>query len=111
MKQRILDWVLTIEPYACGPTTNPGKSFAGLYPSVKLLSDEGKVLLLTQLYLELCLEAEQALRAARADIKMSPRAQSHHRWKEQPQLTNPASDEKRESAAPTIYSDTPKRTG
>jgi hypothetical protein len=37
-----------------------------------LLSDEGKVLLLAHLYLELRLNVEQALHAARADIMMAP---------------------------------------
>jgi hypothetical protein len=85
MKQGILDWVLAMEPEPSGQTTQSYAAFAGLYPSAKLLSDEGKVLLLAHLYLELRLTVEQALRAARADIMMAPRAQSHRRWEEQPQ--------------------------
>jgi len=86
MKQRISDWVLTIEPEPSGQTTQSCLAFTGLYPSAKLLSDEGKVLLLAHLYLELSLNAEQALRAARADIMMVPRAQTHRLWEEQPRL-------------------------
>jgi len=84
MKQPISDWVLAIEPEPSGQATQSGPAFAGRYPSAKLLSDEGKVLLLAHLYLELRLNAEQALRAARADIMMAPRAQTHRRWEEQP---------------------------
>jgi len=85
MKQRISDWVLAIEPEPSGQTPKPGPAFAGLYPNAKLLSDEGKVLLLTHLYLELRLNVEQAVRAARADMIMVPRAQTRRRWEEQPQ--------------------------
>ena len=53
MKQLILDWVLAIEPGLGGQTPQSGPAFAGLYPGAKLLSDEGKVLLLAHLYLEL----------------------------------------------------------
>ena len=85
MKQRILDWILAIGPELSGQTTQSYAGFAGLYPSARLLSDEGKVLLLAHLYLELRLDAEQALRAARADIIMAPTAQTHRLWEEQPQ--------------------------
>jgi hypothetical protein len=85
MKQQILDRVLAIEPEPNGQITNASQLLAGLHASVKLLSDEGKLLLLTQLYLELGLDVEPALRAARADAKMLPRAQTRHRWEEQPQ--------------------------
>jgi hypothetical protein len=54
---------------------------AELHADTKLLSDESKVLLLTQLYLELRLNVEQALRAARADITMPPKVQTHRLWK------------------------------
>lgn len=84
MKQQILDWVLTIGSGSSDQTIQSGQAFAGLYPGAKLLSDEGKVLLLAHLYLELRLTVEQALRAARADIMMAPRAQTHHLWEEQP---------------------------
>jgi hypothetical protein len=43
-------------------------SSAGLSAYTQFLSDESKVLLLAHLYLELCLNAEQAFRAARADV-------------------------------------------
>ena len=72
MKQRILDWVLTIGPESSDQATQSGQAFAEQYPNAKLLSDEGKVLLLAHLYLELRLNVEQALRAARADIMMAP---------------------------------------
>ena len=84
MKQRILDWVLTIEPEPSDQIIQSGPAFTGLYPSARLFSDEGKVLLLAHLYLELYLNAEQALRAARADLMMTSRAETHHRWEEQP---------------------------
>jgi hypothetical protein len=84
MKQRILDWVLTIEPEPSGQIKQSDPAFTGLYPSARLFSDEGKVLLLAHLYLELCLSAEQALRAAQADLLMTSRAQTHRRWEEQP---------------------------
>ena len=48
-----------------------------------MLSDESKVLLLAHLYLELRLNAEQALRAARADIMMASKVQSRRLWEEQ----------------------------
>jgi hypothetical protein len=82
MRQRILDWVLAIEAEPSGQTTQSYAAFAGVYPSAKLLSDEGKVLLLAHLYLELRLNVEQALRAARADIIMAPTAQIHRLWEE-----------------------------
>ena len=85
MKQPILDWVLAIGPESSNQTRQSGPAFAGLYPSAKLLSDEGKVLLLAHLYLELRLSVEQALRAARADIMMVPTAQIRRLWEEQPQ--------------------------
>ena len=85
MRQRILDWVLAIEPEPSGQITQSYAAFAEPYPSEKLLSDEGKVLLLAHLYLELRLNAEQALRAARADIMMAPRVQTRRLWEEQPQ--------------------------
>jgi hypothetical protein len=77
MKQLISDGVLTIEFGQSIQTTQSCLAFAGLYPDTKLLSDESKVLLLTHFYLELCLNPEQALRAAWADIMAAPRASSH----------------------------------
>jgi hypothetical protein len=70
MEQRISDWVLAIEPEPSGQTTRSGPAFAGHYPSAKLLSDESKVLLLAHLYLELRLNVEQVIRAARADRRL-----------------------------------------
>jgi hypothetical protein len=86
MEQRISDWVLAIEPEPNAQTTQSCLAFAGRSPNAKLLSNEGKVLLLAHLYLELNLNVEQALRAARADITTAPRAQTHRLWGEQPRL-------------------------
>jgi hypothetical protein len=86
MKQGILDWVLAIDSEPSGQTTQSDAAFARLYPSARLLSDEGKLLLLAHLYLELRLNADQALCAARADIMVAPRAQTHRLWEEQPRL-------------------------
>ena len=83
MEQRLSDWVLAIEPEPSAQTTESSPPFAGQYQCAKLLSDEGKVLLLAHLYLELSLNVEQALRAARADIMMVPRAQIRRLWEEQ----------------------------
>ena len=83
MEQRISDWVLAIEPEPSTQTTPSCLAFAGRYPSAKLLSDESKVLLLAHLYLELRLNAEQALRAARADMTMVSRVQNRRLWEEQ----------------------------
>ena len=58
---------------------------AGLSADVNLLSDESKLLLLTHLYLELRLNLEDALRAARADIIMTAKAQNHRLWVERRQ--------------------------
>jgi hypothetical protein len=88
MKQLISDWVLAIEPEQSGQSTKPCLAFAGLSAYTKFLSDESKVLLLAHLYLELCLNAEQALRAARADVMTATRcttAQTHRLLEEQPQ--------------------------
>jgi hypothetical protein len=73
MKQLISDWVLAIEPEQSGQSTIPCLAFGGLSAYAKFLSDESKVLLLAHLYLELCLNAEQALRAARADVMTAGR--------------------------------------
>jgi hypothetical protein len=77
MKQLISDGVLAIELEQSSQTTQSCLAFPRLYADTKLLSDESKVLILTYLYLELRLNAEQALRAARADIMKAPRASSH----------------------------------
>lgn len=84
MKQLISDWVLAIEPQPGGQTAQSCLPVAEVHPNTKLLSDEGKVLLLTHLYLELRLSVEQALRAARADLMMAPKAQTRRLWEEQP---------------------------
>lgn len=84
MKQLISDGVLAIELEQSSQTTQSCLAFPGLYADMKLLSDESKVLLLTYLYLQLRLNAEQALRAARADIMKAPRAQTHRLLEEQP---------------------------
>jgi hypothetical protein len=84
MKQLISDWVLAVEPEPGSQTAQSCRHVAELCPNPKLLSDEGKVLLLTHLYVELRLSVDQALRAARADIMMRPKAQTHRLWEEQP---------------------------
>jgi hypothetical protein len=68
MEQLISGEILASEPAASGQTLRSFQTFAGLYANTKLLPDESKVLLLTHLYLELRLNRDQALRAARADI-------------------------------------------
>jgi hypothetical protein len=85
MKQLISDEILAAKQKPSGQATPSFLAFAGLYADPKLLSDESKVLLLTQVYLELCLTVEQALRAARADIMIVPKAQIPRLWEEQPQ--------------------------
>jgi hypothetical protein len=70
------DGPLTIEPEQSGPSTKPCLAFAGLSADTKFLSDESKVLLLAHLYLELCLNAEQAFQAARADVMTATRSTS-----------------------------------
>ena len=72
MKELISEGVLAIELEQSSQTTQSCLAFA----DTKLLSDESKVLLLTHLYLKLRLNAEEALRAARADIMTVPRASS-----------------------------------
>jgi hypothetical protein len=81
MKQLISDWLLNTKPEPGVQASQPSLPFAGMYP--KMLSDEGKLLLLTQLYLELRLNAEQALRAARADLLITSKAQNRRLWVEQ----------------------------
>jgi hypothetical protein len=85
MKQLISDWVLATKPEPSGQTSQPSLAFAGIYADEKLLSDESKLLLLVHLYLELRLNLEQALRAAKADLVMASKAPYPHRWVEQPQ--------------------------
>lgn len=74
MKQKISDWLLAPKPEPGVQNSPPSPVFTGIYPEAKLLSDEGKLLLLTHLYLELHLTLEHALHAAKADI-MAARAQ------------------------------------
>lgn len=84
MKQLISDWVLATKPEPSGQTAQPSPVFPGISADGKPLSDEIRLLLLTYLYLELRLTVEEALRAARADIMMAPKAQNHRLWEEQP---------------------------
>ena len=83
MKQLIADDILAVEHRPTRPASQSFLHSTGLYTGQTFLSDESKVLLLTQLYLELRLNFEQALRAARADMMMAPKAQSHRLWEEQ----------------------------
>jgi len=85
MKQLISDWVLATEPEPRIQTPRPRPAVAGLSADVNMLSDESKLLLLTHLYLELRLNLEDALRAARADIIMAPKGQNRRLWVEQRQ--------------------------
>ena len=83
MKQMISDWLLAPKQPELGVQNSaPSPVFIGNHPEAKLLSDEGKLLLLTHLYLELRLTLEQALRAAKADI-MAAKAQTNRPWVEQ----------------------------
>ena len=74
MKQLISDGVLAIELEQSSQTTQSCLAFPRLYADTKLLSDESKVLILTYLYLELRLNAEQALRAATHSTDHAERA-------------------------------------
>jgi hypothetical protein len=82
MKQLISEWVLAIEAEPSNQTTLSCPASSRRYSAARLLSDESKVLLLAHLYLELRLTAEQALRAARADIVMATTAQTRRLWEE-----------------------------
>jgi hypothetical protein len=82
MKQVISDWLLAPKPEPGVQNSAPSPVFIGIHPEAKLLSDEGKLLLLTHLYLELRLTLEQALCAAKADI-MAAKAQTNRLWVEQ----------------------------
>ena len=67
MKQLISDWLLTRKHEPDVQQAKASVAFTEIYPEAKLLSGEGKVLLLTHLYLELRLTLEHAVRAAKAD--------------------------------------------
>ena len=82
MKQMISDWLLAPKPEPGVQNSGSSPVFIGNQPEAKPLSDEGKLLLLTHLYLELRLTSEQALRAAKADI-MAAKAQTNRLWVEQ----------------------------
>jgi hypothetical protein len=82
MKQKVSDWLLAPKPELDVQKSPTSPVFTGIHPERNLLSDEGKLLLLTHLYLELRLTLEHALRAAQADI-MAAKAQSHRLWVEQ----------------------------
>jgi hypothetical protein len=84
MKQLISDWLMNTKPEPSVQTRQAPLGFTGVYPEAKLLSDEGKLLLLTYLYLELRLNLEHALRAASADLTAS-RGQTRRQWVEQHQ--------------------------
>jgi hypothetical protein len=65
-------------------TSSSFLAFAELHADNTLLSDESKLLLLTRFYLELRLNVEQALLAARADMMLAPKVQTHRLWEERP---------------------------
>jgi hypothetical protein len=85
MKQSVSDWLLAPKPEHRVQNSPPSPVSTGIHPEAKLLSEEGKLLLLTHLYLELHLTLEHALCAARADLSMAAKVQNHrHRlWVEQ----------------------------
>jgi hypothetical protein len=83
MKQKVSDWLLAPKPEPGVQNSPPSPVSTGIHPEAKLLSDEGKLLLLTHLYLELRLTREHALCAARADI-LAARSQSHRLHGKQP---------------------------
>lgn len=68
MKLSVSEWLLHPKPEPDVQNSPSWSVFTGIDREVKLLSDEGKLLLLTQLYLELTLSLEHAQCAARADI-------------------------------------------
>ena len=70
MKQLSSDWVLAREPEPGIQASRRSPAVAGIYADAKMLSDESKLLLLTHQYMELHLNAQDALRAAQADIMM-----------------------------------------
>jgi hypothetical protein len=76
MKQLVSDWLLAPKPEPGVQNSPPSPVSTGIHPEAKLLSDEGKLLLLTHLYLELRLTLQDALCAAKADI-MAAKAQTH----------------------------------
>ena len=84
MKQLISDWLLNTKREPSVRNLQSPLSCTGIYPEAKLPSDEGKLLLLTYLYLELRLNLEHALRAASADLTAS-RVQTRRQWVEQHQ--------------------------
>ena len=76
MKQLVSDWLLDSQT-----EQSASNAFGEMDPKAEILSDKSKLLILMHLYLELRLNVEHA---ARADIIMATRVQSHHRWVEQP---------------------------
>ena len=84
MKHLISEEILTVQQELSEQTSQSFLAFVELNADTKLLSDESKVLLLTRLYLELRLNVEQALCAARADITMAPKVQTRRLWEERP---------------------------
>ncbi len=87
MKQLVSDWLLVPKPEHRVQNSPPSPVSTGIHPEAKLLSDEGRLLLLTHLYLELHLTLEHALRAAKADI-MAAKAQTQRLWVEQRSFSN-----------------------
>ena len=87
MKQLISDWLLTRKHEPDVQQAKASVAFTEIYPEAKLLSGEGKLLLLTHLYLELRLTLEHAVRAAKAD-SMATKAQTRRLWVEQHPLTS-----------------------
>jgi hypothetical protein len=87
MKESVSDWLLAPKPEPGVQNSPPSPVFTGIYREAKLLSDEGKLLLLTYLYLELHLTLEHALRAARADV-LAAKAPTQRLWVERRSFSN-----------------------
>jgi hypothetical protein len=79
MKQSVSDWLLDSQPESLSQLAKPAATFSmgTMCPAEKILSEESKLLILTQLYLQLRLEVEDALRAANADLMVTPKVQTH----------------------------------
>jgi hypothetical protein len=84
MKQLISDWILTDKLKPSVEPLEPYPDSAGTDPEAKIVSENGRLLLLIYLYLELRLNVQQAMRAAEADIMMAPIDQNRRLWVEQP---------------------------
>jgi hypothetical protein len=85
MKQLVSDWLLNSKPESQSQHGKPPATFSlgTMCTAGKIVSDESKLLILTHLYLELHLGLENALRAAKADLMITPRVTCQRLWGEQ----------------------------